>query len=410
MPIDEIDTPPYLATQLLQVADDLCVNGPQTIADFAVGTGALLAAANLRWPRACFFGCDISNERVARLAQTRTDWTVAQCDFLDQGSRSSLLHLENIKTRVDVAVLNPPFSARGATRVNVCLDGQTVRCSPAMAFVLLASHYLSPNGIVVAILPTGALEADRDQGARAALRQLGEFGTIRGTIAKFPGGSLTTAITYLKRGPSTVSPETLTLPEFVPTQSRIYVLRGTLQMHDLPCRGARANIPLVHSTELQRYGVQLAQREVPSGLPSTSGPAVLLHRVGQPRQDKITYVPPGPPFAITDCVVALLCPSEHECLRLHRTLTQNFSVLKQYYIGSGAPYITIRRIQHLLYRLGFASEITKWSHGGSSSQNGPWMRPIGQTTQKSTPSCNRGSYDVRGCSKEVASMSEDSRH
>lgn len=360
MPIDEFDTPPLLAAELLRVAETLCENEPRTVADFAVGTGELLGAAKLHWPRAAIFGCDISNDRVTRLARARTNWTVAQCDFLDRASRSSLSQLECVKTKVDLALLNPPFSARGGTRVEVHLDGQAVRCSPAMAFVLVASQYLSPNGNLVALLPAGVLQAERDQGARAALRQLGEFGAIPGTTGKFPGGSLKVTIAYLKRGQPTPHSTNPTAPNVDATQPRVRVLRGTLQTHELPTNGVREIIPLVHSTELQDNKLQVAQRGVSAGTRSLSGPAVLLHRVGLPRQDKIVYVPQSPPFAITDCVVALLCPNEHECLRLHRSLTEQFDLLERNYIGSGAPYITIRRIRSVLHGLGFASEVTNW--------------------------------------------------
>lgn len=359
MSIDEFDTPPLLAAKLLRVADMLCEYRPRTVADFAVGTGELLAAAKLRWPQAAIFGCDISNDRVRKLARARTDWTVAQCDFLDRASRSSLSQLECVKTKVDLALLNPPFSARGGTRVEVHLGGQDVRCSPAMAFVLLASQYLSPDGILVALLPAGVLQSERDRGARAKLRQLGEFGTIPGTTAKFPGGSLKVTIAYFKRGQSNPLNNNTNVPNGNSTQPSVRVLRGTLQTHELPTNGVGGSIPLVHSTELQHYKLQVGQREVPSGTRSLSGPAVLLHRVGLPRQDKIVYVPQSPPFAITDCVVALLCPDEHECLRLHRSLTEQFDVLERNYIGSGAPYITIRRIRRVLHSFGFPSEVAE---------------------------------------------------
>ena len=360
MSIDEFDTPPHLAAKMVQIADLLCESEPRTVADFAVGTGELLTATKLRWPNAAVFGCDISHDRVARLTQTRTDWTVAQCNFLDCASRNTLSDLELIKTKVDLAVLNPPFSARGGTRVAVDVDGDNIRCSPAMAFVLLASQYLSPDGKLVVLLPAGATKADRDQEARIVLRQLGEFRVIDQTTAKFPGGSLNVTIAYLKRGPAIPNPCTFTVPIVNATRPRIRVLRGTLKTHEMPKNVLEGSIPLVHSTELQGYKLQVAHREVPSGTRSLSGPAVLIHRVGQPRQDKIAYVPNSPVFAITDCVVALLCPNEHECLRLHRSLTEQFGLLERNYIGSGAPYITIKRIQHVLHSLGFASEVTNW--------------------------------------------------
>lgn len=360
MSIDEFDTPPPLAAKLVRVAEQICSNDPLTVADFAVGTGELLEAAKLRWPKANVFGCDISGDRVARLAQTRTNWALAQCDFLNSTSRNSLPDLEAIKNKVDLAVLNPPFSARGGTRATVNFDGGTLRCSPAMAFVLTAAQYLSPDGNIVALLPAGALHADRDQTARSALRQLGEFQEVNETTTTFPGGNLRVTITYLKRGPATLTPITSNQPIVDAIEPGIRVLRGTLENRQIPTSGFENRIPLVHSTELQGYKMERGRIEVPSGTRSVSGPAVLLHRVGRPRQDKIVYVPNGPPFAITDCVVALLCQSELECLQLHKSLTDHFCLVEQNYVGSGAPYITINRIQKVLRLLGFASEVTSW--------------------------------------------------
>ena len=360
MPIDEFDTPPLLAAKIIQVADGLCCNEPRTVADFAVGTGELLAAAKLRWPNTAVFGCDISSERVSNITQARPDWTIAQCDFLDCSSRNSLSSFEIIKSRVDLAVLNPPFSARGGTKVEVEFGGQNVRCSPAMAFVLLASQYLKSDGKLVALLPAGVLEADRDHEAREALRQIGEFRAIHQTTGKFPGGSLNVTITYLKRGPATSATCVVPEPKMGDMRSSIKVLRGTLQTNQVPVCVEGERTPLVHSTELQGYELQLGQIEVPSGTRSISGPAVLIHRVGRPRKDKIAHVSRGSPFAITDCVIALLCPNEQECLRLHRSLIEHFSLLEKNYIGSGAPYITIKRVQRVLHNLGFASEVANW--------------------------------------------------
>ncbi len=360
MSIDEFDTPPQLAAKLVNVADQISRSEPRIIADFAVGTGELLAAAKSRWPSASVFGCDISSERISQVAQRGVDWIVAQCNFLDCDSRNYLSDFEVIKSGIDLAILNPPFTARGGTKVEVILDGRSVRCSPAMAFVLNASQYLRSDGNLVALLPAGALKAERDRGAREVLRQLGEFRAIHRTTEKFPGGSLNVTIAYLKRGKANLNSCAFNVPKVSTLRPSIKVLRGTLQMHKISASTAEGSIPLVHSTELQSYKPRVGQKVVPLGTRSISGPAVLIHRVGKPRKDKVAYVPKSPPFAISDCVVALLCPNEYECLRLHRSLIEHYGLLKQNYIGSGAPYITINRIRRVLYDLGVSSEVGSW--------------------------------------------------
>lgn len=360
MALDEFNTPPHLAEKIVQIADLVCDEDPKVVADFAVGTGELLAAAKLRWPRADIFGCDINDARVTRLAKANSDWKILQCDFLDVASRIAIAEVEMIKAGVDLVVLNPPFSARGGTKVTVHVSGQEVCCSPAMAFVLVATQYLNPNGKMVVLLPAGVPHADRDQEARTTLRELGEFLPINETTGKFPGGSLKVTIAYFKRGPATDSGSTpADLMDSV-VRPMVKVLRGTLQTHKVSNDEEGASIPLVHSTELRNYKLQFSKRRAPSETRSLNGPAVLIHRVGQPRKDKIAFVPLGPSFAITDCVVALICSNEHECIRLHRALTDGFDLLEENYVGSGAPYITIRRIRLVLNALGFASRVVSW--------------------------------------------------
>ena len=384
MAIDEFDTPPHLAADLIRIAGSICECEPRVVADFAVGTGELLVAAQQRWPKASAFGCDISVDRVDHLVLAKPEWTVVRCNFLDCVSRSAVPGLESIRDRVDLVVLNPPFTARGGTRVDTTIDGEDVRCSPAMAFVLLASQYLSSGGNLVALLPAGALESERDEHARTVLQRLGKFAPIYESTITFPGGNAKVTIAYFKRHAKPPPPYTPGLrrarlsmdTDFAvfdchgaPSQScsvpylgattTVKVLRGTFQNRAVPTEQG-SGIPLVHSTELQGYKMKRSQKKVPLGSRSVLGPAVLLHRVGRPRQDKIVFVPRGSTLAITDCVVALLLTDERDCVRLHRCLTEQYGLLERNYVGSGAPYITIKRIRAVLQHLGFPSEVTNW--------------------------------------------------
>ena len=260
-----------------------------------------------------------------------------------------------------------------------------------MAFVLLASQYLSHDGYLVALLPAGALESERDQKARATLLKLGEFGAIDGTTERFPGGNPKVTITYFKRNSGTGSPhaiignnrqsasfrtrkhrtqttrgikpleaaeESRKIPRTVP-RNIVKLLRGTL-----PNKAGETDegesIPLVHSTELQGFALGTSKKSVPETTRSIRGPAVLIHRVGKPRRDKVVFVPKGHPFAITDCVVAMLSQDSEQCRGLHRSLTEQYCLLERNYIGSGAPYITLARIKQVLECLGFPAEIIDW--------------------------------------------------
>ena len=376
MSIDEFDTPPHLAAQMVEIAEKLGEDAPRTIADFAVGTGELLLAAEFRWPEAKVFGCDISRERIDRLSMAKPGWTVGQCNFLDSTDRNTLAELVALKAEVDLVLLNPPFSARGGTRTKLSIGGQQLSCSPALAFVLQAVKYLSSHGSLVSLLPVSSLFSEKDQTARHTLNQLGYFQAINGSTAKFPGGNSQVTIVYFKRDTAARNHSVASLPRAHDNEPKVKVLRGTLPNRQGDVKWCGTTVPLVHSTELQGFKLQRAPKNAPSGTRSISGPAVLLHRVGKPRQDKVVYVPEGPPFAITDCVIALLCKNETECLRLHKTLTAHFELLERSYIGSGAPYITMKRIQTILNDLEFGCEVTSWAEVlsnpklGGKSRNG----------------------------------------
>lgn len=124
-------------------------------------------------------------------------------------------------------------------------------------------------------------------------------------------------------------------------------------MHRVGVADGEDEIPLVHSTELRVNGLDLGKRQAGSGTRRVCGPAVLLPRVGQPSSSKLVYHPGGAPFAISDCVIALVCETENEAKRLHSSLLEAWALIERNYVGSCARYITVRRIASVLEALGF---------------------------------------------------------
>ena len=79
----------------------------------------------------------------------------------------------------DAVVLNPPFSCTGAASVGVEVLGQTLRCSPAMAFVLLGFERLRIGGRLVAIVPRNTLDSEKDSDARRLLARHTKLRVVR---------------------------------------------------------------------------------------------------------------------------------------------------------------------------------------------------------------------------------------
>ena len=82
---------------------------------------------------------------------------------------------------------------------------------------------------------------------------------------------------------------------------------------------------------------------------------VLLPRVGQPKRTKVAQYLNCNVFMLSDCVIALRCHSSEAVELLWKDIQANWSLLEQEYVGSGARYITNRRLSDFLLRLGYST-------------------------------------------------------
>ena len=155
-PFDRYDTPSVVAQEIVEVIDRESVT---SIADFAAGGGALLAAAQQRWPRAEIFATDIDAAAVRRLQSRNPHWNIGRANFLSERSRSSSPLLRRRERSMDAVILNPPF--RFATAAASDLADKK-RPGVALQFLSVALRYVAHDGILVAIIPAGASETLRD--------------------------------------------------------------------------------------------------------------------------------------------------------------------------------------------------------------------------------------------------------
>ena len=348
---DQYFTPPELAAKLIQ---SVTVAVPARVGDFAAGHGELLRAAEARWPVTRCVALDIDPEVVAQLKSSHPAWHTRHCDFTDSQSRDQALRLRGKTLQLPVIVLNPPFSVRGGASRRVLIAGHLTRCSPALAFIVEALAYLKHGGQLVAIVPHGVVQGEKDAAARRLLGQHYGLEVVelfaRSSFAKCtPRTAIIRLTGGVAPGPEPVESQSI-LPADALTAS---LLRGrqsnTLVLHS----NKRSRLPFVHTTDLGGGVLHKTHKQIAaSDLPPVHGPAVLLPRVGKPAVDKIVLFPPGATAVLSDCVFAIECYCEHDTERVHALLTTNWPSVEAAYGGTCARFISVEGLRELLHRLG----------------------------------------------------------
>ena len=161
------------------------------VADLTAGEGRLLAAARRRWPNAPIVATDVNPNAVGRLRRSYPDWSSGRVNLLQERSRLRCRALSDLKEKISLLLMNPPFTSRGGSRNRVDVGDSQLACGAALSFVLTAIQYLARDGQVVAILPVGSLHNQKD--AEAWRYLLGRFAveilarTIHGDRDLAPG-------------------------------------------------------------------------------------------------------------------------------------------------------------------------------------------------------------------------------
>ena len=303
---------------------------------------------------------DIDPQAVRNLRKVSGSWRTGVCDFLNPRSRRSSPVLRSLIERTNLVFLNPPFSCRGGKRVSATIGGTSLKCSMGLAFVVNSIDYLTECGELIAVLPEGSLTSEKDATTWNLLSSLGHTQVLKTNgLRTFPRAAIRTAIIRFQKGHSCVkiepSPILNARSDFCrDLHPPVRIIRGTIQMNEIQRgEGYTDSIAFIHSTHLQDFTVS-SHYEVRGRLGRCAvGPMVLLPRVGQPKRSKVAQYPDSDVFMLSDCVIALMCHSPERADLLWRDLQSNWSLLEQEYVGSGARYITNRRLSDLLIRLGY---------------------------------------------------------
>ena len=349
--LDYYCTPKPLARKMVRALPGI---RPKYVADFAVGDGTLLRAAKSCWRGCKCIAVDIRPHAVKGLRQKETSWEVVRCDFLSDVSRQRIPLLRKMLGRVDLILLNPPFSYRGNSYCIVSHGLEQVRCSRAMAFLINSLAYLSPTGSAVAVLPRGCLASQRDVPAwRNILKNYDRRLIALNGRRTFRSCSASTVLLRLKpRRFVRCVPDRGDHPHV--TGERVILKRGRIQMHLLNGNRSSAGHRLIHTTDLR----ELEKRDADNVVRATSGvlcgPGVLVPRVGRPDASKIVVIAKKVTFVLSDCVLCVCCSRTIEAQRLQQRILSDWKRLEKLYGGTGAPYITLSAFAAFLRSLGYS--------------------------------------------------------
>lgn len=332
--MDRFYTSPELADALVGLATPR--RRALSIADFACGEGSLLLAAERRWPAALMVANDVSAASVASLRKSRPKWQAACSDFLNPRSvRSS--SLRNHIARVDIVLLNPPFSRRNRQTFEVAVGNEVFRVSIAMAFVVNSIPFLRSDGAILAVLPDGCLVSKHDEPVWRALREQFKVEVIRDNArSAFQGVSARTCLVRMTKV-NVRAP----VAEHVAAPFALTISRGRVQMHSRTVVHVRQGRPLVHTNNLLNGTVTHSGEHVHGGV--LTGPALLFPRVGLVTPGKLCVLGAGRRVTLSDCVLGVVCESEVEVEALRRMVLASWPTFASAYRGTGAPYITVER-------------------------------------------------------------------
>lgn len=335
--LDRFYTPSTLADELV----DLVTVLPSSVADFAAGTGNLLAAAFKKWPQALLYGNDVDASAIKKAGDRLPLVDADTIDFLSPKFHARQL-IDN--GNWSVILLNPPFSQR-ETLFHVPLGQHSgLRCSRAMAFVMTAVQYLAAGGQLLVILPTSTLVNKIDSAAREVLRS-----KYLAEVVRPPAYGLfndADVSTYILRITDCSKPSILAPTSFA-EQDPWKITRGTISIARAD-RRATGGKGWVHTTGLNSESIthRYMFADQPYGHIAPFG-SILMPRVGRFRPDKIVIVNDENGEFISDCIFAVLNPkiTPSEVVML---LKQNFARLAGLYGGTGAPYISRDRLSAFL--------------------------------------------------------------
>jgi len=333
-------TPKLLADYLVS---RIKKNNVKTVVDFCVGEGELLKAAQKKWANAKFYGNDISSQVIQLLKLKYPKWTLGNGDFLNPKSRS---RIKLFKKKFDVILLNPPFTCKGSTIHHVLFDDIEFHVSTAMVFFIESIKYLNKNGILYAILPQSIAYSQKDEKIREYLYNKYSFKIFKEkNNQEFERCSPNIILAAFND--NNIYAKNITFNHINIGINHLEIKRGKIGMYKIK-KSIKNAMPFIHSTNLRDNKIESIKYRIKDNISKIEGPAVLINRVGQPDTRKICIIPTKKIYILSDCIIGIKTKSMKDCLLLKKSILDNWSMFSNLYKGTGAKYITIKRIKYFL--------------------------------------------------------------
>lgn len=350
-PLDRYYTPAAVADELLARG---CTVKPESCADSACGGGSLLAAARRKFDGVLCIGVDKDRAAIQRLRRREPSWLLSVADLLCHANSNKNIRPNILEQQCDLLALNPPFSSNGRRSIRVCFKEAQISCSVAMAHLLRSIEIFSPKLGAVAIVPESLLYSEIDSIARQCVAMhfsIESLFELRSST--FRGGRANARAIRLTPGILRCCNRTEKRREFH-NLVVVHVVRGGLPVFE--AKAERQGLPYCHSTEVAFLALGGDSNRLPRvrsiDRGHVSGLVVLIPRVGLPRRESTTVVNLVEPIQLSDCVIGLQFGSTQDSVEFVDWLANNWVSFVNLYRGTGARYITMRRLLDWLSRCG----------------------------------------------------------
>lgn len=346
MAVDEFFTPPELAARLISLSS---LSRPSAIADFCAGDGELLRAASKRWPGSKLFATDLSRPSLTQLSRTTTAKT-GRCDFMAERSRQRCRVLQGLLGKVNLVVLNPPFSHRGGYAKSALFQGEHLRASPALNIIVNSLPYLTRDGELLTVMPVGCLRSQKNEAAWLAIGKHYEV-----TIENYNHHRVfsqcvprTALVRLKKKRHSTSTAEIKATTQSTNGYACTSTARGRLAVHRaVQAQEGEESVPFIHTSSLRNSQVNEDRFKVARAWHEIRGFFVLIPRVGKPDVTKIAVLETAG-VVLSDCVIAVRCSNRRQMHTLRNLIAVDWNSFERLYRGTGAPYLTLRDVNGYL--------------------------------------------------------------
>ena len=364
--VDAFYTPLWLADELTNSVS--FPGAPKIIADLAVGDGALLQSARLRWSDALFLANDISTLKCDELNMQHPTWVVSNFDFLVNKSAfvdSASKHI-CISCGIDLILLNPPFSCRGSKRILIEYAGDVLLCSVALSFVINSLSLLSKDGECICILPNSCLSSEKDAVALELIKKDFDVLPLKKICSKtFENCSASTTVVKITRKKATATDGDVERVSSISSRKKpskkieATLFRGKIKVDKWLVLSSEKHIPFIHTTDINN-GITFSKYLDDSiAFKTVCGPAILIPRVGSPLISKFILNKSEQPIVISDCIIAIKFKNLQAAVSAYSRVMRNWSLLRGAYDGTCAQYTTLKKIKFFLDRIDITAEIER---------------------------------------------------